>query len=103
MTIEPTTTLEKAVTAETRFFSGAKEKQFLDRYENEGITSLSKSIDWGWFELLTKPMFYLLDFLKGLVGNFGIALGWAAFAPHWRPALVPIASTRSSSQCSSRS
>ena len=31
-------------------------------------------VDWGWFYFLTKPMFYLLDFLNGLVGNFGIAI-----------------------------
>ena len=31
-------------------------------------------IDWGWFYFLTKPMFYLLDFLNGLAGNFGIAI-----------------------------
>ena len=31
-------------------------------------------IDWGWFYFLTKPMFYLLDCLKGIVGNFGVAI-----------------------------
>ena len=31
-------------------------------------------IDWGWFYFLTKPMFYLLDCLKRLVGNFGVAI-----------------------------
>ncbi len=36
----------------TSVFAGAKEKAALDRYENAGITKLSKSIDWGWFELV---------------------------------------------------
>jgi YidC/Oxa1 family membrane protein insertase len=31
-------------------------------------------IDWGWFWFLTKPMLLLLEFVKGLVGNFGVAI-----------------------------
>ena len=64
----------QAVTAEAQFFSGAKEKQFLDRYENEGITSLSKSIDWGWFEWFMRPIFNLLNWLFNALGNFGLAI-----------------------------
>ena len=64
----------QAVTAEAQFFSGAKEKQFLDRYENEGVTSLSKSIDWGWFEWFMRPIFNLLNWLFGVLGNFGLAI-----------------------------
>jgi YidC/Oxa1 family membrane protein insertase len=64
----------QAVTAEAHFFSGAKEKQLLDRYENEGVTSLSKSIDWGWFEWFMRPIFNLLNWLFGVLGNFGLAI-----------------------------
>ncbi|MFL6723667.1 MAG: membrane protein insertase YidC [Sphingomicrobium sp.] len=64
----------QAVTAETRLFAGAKEKQLLDRYENEGIKSLSKSIDWGWFEWFMRPIFNLLNWLFGVLGNFGLAI-----------------------------
>src|SRR5262249_31944148 len=31
-------------------------------------------VDWGWFYLLTKPMFLALDFFFQLLGNFGIAI-----------------------------
>ena len=31
-------------------------------------------IDWGWFYFLTKPLFWLLEYIKGLVGNFGLAI-----------------------------
>ena len=31
-------------------------------------------IDWGWFYFLTKPMFWLLEFIKSYVGNFGVAI-----------------------------
>jgi YidC/Oxa1 family membrane protein insertase len=64
----------QAVTSESRLFAGAKEKKLLDRYENEGITSLSKSIDWGWFEWFMRPIFNLLNWLFGVLGNFGLAI-----------------------------
>jgi YidC/Oxa1 family membrane protein insertase len=64
----------QAVTSESRLFAGAKEKTLLDRYENEGITKLSKSIDWGWFEWFMRPIFNLLNWLFGVLGNFGLAI-----------------------------
>jgi YidC/Oxa1 family membrane protein insertase len=64
----------QAVTAEARLFAGAKEKRLLDRYESEGITKLSKSIDWGWFEWFMRPIFDLLNWLFAQVGNFGVAI-----------------------------
>jgi YidC/Oxa1 family membrane protein insertase len=64
----------QTVTTETRFFAGAKEKAWLDRYESAGITKLSKSIDWGWFEWFMRPIFDLLMFLFHTVGNFGVAI-----------------------------
>ena len=38
-------------------------KDLLDRYESAGITKLSKSIDWGWFEWFMRPIFDLLLWL----------------------------------------
>ena len=31
-------------------------------------------IDWGWFYFITKPMFLLIEFIYGIVGNFGVAI-----------------------------
>ncbi len=31
-------------------------------------------MDFGWFYFLTKPIFYCLDWLNGLLGNFGLAI-----------------------------
>ncbi|HEV2596017.1 MAG TPA: membrane protein insertase YidC [Sphingomicrobium sp.] len=59
---------------QTRLFAGAKEKAWLDRYEDAGIPKLSKSIDWGWFEFFMRPIFDLLMFLFHAVGNFGLAI-----------------------------
>ena len=64
----------ETVTTETRLFAGAKEKAWLDRYEEAGITKLSKSIDWGWFEFFMRPIFDLLMFLFHTLGNFGLAI-----------------------------
>jgi YidC/Oxa1 family membrane protein insertase len=64
----------QALTTETRLFAGAKEKEWLDRYEEAGIPKLSKSIDWGWFEFVMRPIFDVLMFLFHTLGNFGLAI-----------------------------
>jgi YidC/Oxa1 family membrane protein insertase len=64
----------QTLTTKTRLFAGAKEKAFLDRYEDGGIVKLSKAIDWGWFEWFMRPIFDLLVFLFKTVGNFGVAI-----------------------------
>ena len=47
------------------------------------------NIDFGWYYFLTKPFFYILDFLYGLIGN----MGWAIllFAALLRLMMFPIA------------
>ena len=58
-----------------RLFAGAKEVHVIDRYAEEiGIDRFDLSVDWGWFYFLTKPLFFALDWLNGLVGNFGLAI-----------------------------
>jgi YidC/Oxa1 family membrane protein insertase len=64
----------QTLTTQTRLFAGAKEKAWLDRYEEAGIPKLSKSIDWGWFEWFMRPIFGLLMFLFHALGNFGVAI-----------------------------
>jgi len=64
----------QSVTTQTRLFAGAKEKVWLDRYEDAGIPKLSKSIDWGWFEFFMRPIFGVLMFLFHTLGNFGLAI-----------------------------
>jgi YidC/Oxa1 family membrane protein insertase len=58
----------------SRFFAGAKETALLDTYEAQGVTRFGKAIDWGWFEILEKPIFYYLDWLFRMIGNFGVAI-----------------------------
>ncbi|MBS1168347.1 MAG: yidC, partial [Proteobacteria bacterium] len=60
---------------ETRLFAGAKTVARVDAYEKQlGIVKFDRLIDWGWFYWITKPMFWLIDYLYKLVGNFGIAI-----------------------------
>jgi YidC/Oxa1 family membrane protein insertase len=63
------------IESETRLFAGAKVVTLIDRYEAKyGIKRFDLAIDWGWFYFLTRPVFYALNWLHGLVGNFGIAI-----------------------------
>ncbi|MEM8751680.1 MAG: membrane protein insertase YidC [Pseudomonadota bacterium] len=58
--------------ASTYLFSGAKEFRTIHDYqENLGIDRFDDSIDWGWFFFLTKPIFKLLLWVQGFVGNMG--------------------------------
>ena len=53
-------------------FAGAKEWATLRAYEDTlGIDRFIDAIDWGWFFFLTKPIFTVLHFLEGLIGNMG--------------------------------
>jgi YidC/Oxa1 family membrane protein insertase len=64
---------KEAVT--NQLFAGAKEVKLLEKYRADlGIDRFNKLVDWGWFFFLTEPMFYLMDFLYQLVGNFGVAI-----------------------------
>ncbi|MGH6888868.1 MAG: membrane protein insertase YidC [Rhizomicrobium sp.] len=58
-----------------RLFAGAKIVSVIRHYENTlGIERFDLAVDWGWFIFLTKPIFWLLDFFYGFIGNFGVAI-----------------------------
>jgi YidC/Oxa1 family membrane protein insertase len=62
-------------TVTSRVFAGAKVTRLLDAYQKDlGIKRFELMIDWGWFYFITKPMFWLLDSIYKVVGNFGIAI-----------------------------
>ena len=58
-----------------RLFAGAKVVRTINSIQTtHQIQGFDYIIDWGWFYFLTKPFFYLLDWIKGIVGNFGLAI-----------------------------
>jgi YidC/Oxa1 family membrane protein insertase len=62
-------------THESYLFAGAKEEAVINAYQQQyGFDRLDLLIDWGWLSFITKPMYYLLTFLNGLIGNFGLAV-----------------------------
>ncbi|MDB5554962.1 MAG: putative inner rane protein translocase component YidC, partial [Rhizobium sp.] len=62
-------------TLDTKVFAGAKEVDVIDAYQEKSqITDFYKLIDWGWFRVITRPMFKLMDFLYKYFGNFGLAI-----------------------------
>lgn len=65
----------KSVSSTFHFFAGAKVLSALDRYEESlKIKNFDLAVDFGWFYFLTKPLFYFIDWIKGIVGNFGLSI-----------------------------
>ncbi|MEM0907348.1 MAG: membrane protein insertase YidC [Pseudomonadota bacterium] len=61
--------------AVNRVFAGAKKYRIIQGYEETvNIDRFNLMIDWGWFYFITKPLFLLIEFIHGLVGNFGVAI-----------------------------
>ena len=55
-----------------KLFAGPKIVSVIDAYVEEyGIQEFDRSVDFGWFYFLTKPIFNVLQFVFGYVGNFG--------------------------------
>ncbi len=95
-TIAPGQTLS----SQTRLFAGAKEKSWLNRYEQAGLTQFSYAIDWGWFHWFMIPIFDLLLFLFNTLGNFGVAIICLTFIV--RAIMFPVAQKQFQSMAAMR-
>jgi YidC/Oxa1 family membrane protein insertase len=71
---QPSMTVRAGQTAiaKSSLFAGAKEWDAIQHYQDvTGIKQFIDSIDWGWFFFLTKPIFRVLHWLHGVIGNMG--------------------------------
>lgn len=60
---------------EGHLYAGAKQVKVIEDYEAAlGIEKFELLIDWGWFYFITKPLYYVIDWLYGILGNFGLAI-----------------------------
>ncbi len=63
------------VTHNFKLFAGPKIVEVIDGYmEKYSIQEFDRSVDFGWLYFITKPIFNVLRFLNGYVGNFGYAI-----------------------------
>jgi YidC/Oxa1 family membrane protein insertase len=61
--------------ATARLFGGPREVATIDHYDQQlKLNRFELLIDWGKFYFITRPMFWALDWLYHLVGNFGVAI-----------------------------
>lgn len=62
-------------TMANQIFAGAKEYAVVNGYQEAGIPRFGDAIDWGnILYYLTKGLFFVLDWLKSIVGSFGYAI-----------------------------
>ena len=58
-----------------RLFAGVKRNEILKSYENAlDLPRFIYAIDWGMLFFLTRPIFMVVEFFFGLLGNFGLAI-----------------------------
>jgi len=64
-----------SVQTTAHLFAGAKEVKLIGRYKDAlGVPLFDRIVSWGWFWFIAQPIFFLLDFLFHLLGNFGLAI-----------------------------
>lgn len=62
-------------TITNHLFAGAKRVEAINKYQTDlKIQKFELLVDWGYFSIITKPMFALIDFLYKFTGNFGVAI-----------------------------
>lgn len=65
----------RQITETQHLFAGAKRNEILAGYEESlSLPRFVYAIDWGFLFFLTRPLFLVVEFFFGLVGNFGVAI-----------------------------
>lgn len=63
----------KTATIETKIFAGPREQTVLS-VAATSIPGLNKTMDYGWFRILSQPMLWALNAIHGFVLNYGVAI-----------------------------
>ncbi len=59
----------------SNLFIGAKEVSLLDKYsEKLSIKMFDRAVDFGWFYIITKPLFQILHWFSNIFGNVGLSI-----------------------------
>ena len=65
----------RQITDTRHLFAGAKRNEILKSYEEQlDLPRFIYAIDWGFLFFLTRPIFLIVDFFYGVLGNFGLAI-----------------------------
>ncbi len=65
----------RQISETTRLFAGAKRNEVLAAYEQAlDLPRFIYAIDWGFLFFLTRPIFIIIEFFYGILGNFGLAI-----------------------------
>lgn len=65
----------RQITETQRLFAGAKRNEILSTYEKTlDVPRFIYAIDWGFLFFLTRPIFMIVEFFYGYLGNFGLAI-----------------------------
>ena len=63
------------VSVSSNLFVGAKEVDLLDYYsENLSLSMFDRAVDFGWFYIITKPLFQILHWFSSIFGNVGLSI-----------------------------
>ena len=66
---------QKEIRIVSNLFVGAKEVSLLDHYSKKlSIEMFDRAVDFGWFYVITKPLFQLLHWFSGIFGNVGLSI-----------------------------
>ena len=65
----------KEISIKSNLFVGAKEVDLLDYYSDSLTLSMfDRAVDFGWFYIITKPLFQILHWFSSIFGNVGLSI-----------------------------